>query len=478
MKKDRISSSISKRTSDVATNKNERDSFTAELRKTQQRLDQVSPTFCVAKWKQVTLHLQNGQTHSCHHPVPHDIPLDELEISSAALHNTQQKERARKELLLGKKTKECSYCWNVEDSSSESISDRLLKSNEPWAKPFIEKIKTANADIDTVPAYLELSFSNKCNFKCSYCDPRSSSKWHDEIEKFGPYELANGPFNDLSFFPTTLPEDKNPYIKAFWDWFPKIYKSLRVLRITGGEPLLSESTQKLLAYIAQNPSPKLELSINTNLGVPKNILEAFVQTLKSLEATKAVKKIVVYTSVDSWGKQAEYIRYGLNFKHFWANLQLILSSTSKTSVTIMSTFNVLSVPNFHELLVQVLSLKRLTTYRNAARLHIDISYLRHPEFMGIRLINKELRKELDKCLTFMKGNEIFNHRPGFHPQETEKLARIHKMTSRSLGEKKRRELLKSLFQFVEEHDRRRKTHFSVTFPEIIESLYKNMDVKE
>ena len=52
-------------------------------------LNEVSPSFCTAKWKQVTLHLHSGQTHSCHHPVPHKIPLDEIADNPSALHNTK-----------------------------------------------------------------------------------------------------------------------------------------------------------------------------------------------------------------------------------------------------------------------------------------------------------------------------------------------------------------------------------------------------
>ena len=48
------------------------------LQETKQQLDTVSDSFCAAKWTQVTLHLQNGHTHSCHHPKTHVIPLSEL----------------------------------------------------------------------------------------------------------------------------------------------------------------------------------------------------------------------------------------------------------------------------------------------------------------------------------------------------------------------------------------------------------------
>ena len=51
-------------------------------------LNTVSPSFCLAKWYSVSLHLPTGKTHSCYHPPAHNIPLEELEVSSDALHNT------------------------------------------------------------------------------------------------------------------------------------------------------------------------------------------------------------------------------------------------------------------------------------------------------------------------------------------------------------------------------------------------------
>ena len=54
------------------------DHFIEEVNIIKQKLDNVSSSFCLAKWYQVTIHLQNGHTHSCHHPGTHKVPLDEL----------------------------------------------------------------------------------------------------------------------------------------------------------------------------------------------------------------------------------------------------------------------------------------------------------------------------------------------------------------------------------------------------------------
>ena len=64
------------------------------------RLDTVSPTFCLAKWNQVSLHLTNGMTNSCYHPPLHKIDATQLDKNPAALHNTAQKIEERQKNYL------------------------------------------------------------------------------------------------------------------------------------------------------------------------------------------------------------------------------------------------------------------------------------------------------------------------------------------------------------------------------------------
>ena len=54
-------------------------------------LDDISPSFCLAKWLYVQIHLPSGLTQSCYHPPTHHIPLEELEKNPSALHNTKLK---------------------------------------------------------------------------------------------------------------------------------------------------------------------------------------------------------------------------------------------------------------------------------------------------------------------------------------------------------------------------------------------------
>ena len=79
-------------------------------------LNDVSPSFCLAKWMMVSMHLTNGKTQSCYHPPAHDIPLEELGTNPGALHNTPTKIEERQQMRRGERPSGCNYCWRIEDA--------------------------------------------------------------------------------------------------------------------------------------------------------------------------------------------------------------------------------------------------------------------------------------------------------------------------------------------------------------------------
>ena len=55
--------------------------------------DNLGPALCLAKWKQVSLHLPTGLNNSCYHPPLHPIDADALKDNPGALHNTEHKKQ-------------------------------------------------------------------------------------------------------------------------------------------------------------------------------------------------------------------------------------------------------------------------------------------------------------------------------------------------------------------------------------------------
>jgi hypothetical protein len=255
-------------------------------------LDKVSPSICLAKWFHVSLHLTNGRTHSCYHPPTHKIDINKISLNPKALHNTDQKKEERKMMLKGEPPKGCTYCWNIEDTTQNQHSDRHYRSGEHWASPYREYTRQLNWDHDFDPTYVEVNFNQACNFKCSYCSPHLSTEWQKEVEKFGPYPTSS-PHNDIlslskmELMPRTEPNTQNPFVQAFWKWWPEMYENLHMFRMTGGEPLMDVNTFKVLNYVSENPKGDLEISITSNLCPPDaSLMDKLLSALQKIQDYK------------------------------------------------------------------------------------------------------------------------------------------------------------------------------------------------
>ena len=441
------------------------------LKDKRELINSVSPCFCTAKWLQTTLYLQNGYNHSCHHPAPHKIPVEEVIADPSALHNSKFKKEQRVKMIAGERPSECDYCWNIEDLNKDYFSDRHYKTSDSWAWDRFDEVAKANPIDNIFPSYLEVSFSNACNLKCTYCSPEISSKWLEEIQQYGPYPTSHST-HDLTWlkqvgrFPYRNNED-NPYVDAFWKWFPEAITHLKVFRITGGEPLMNKNLWKVFEYLKKNPQPALELAINTNLTVAPQLIDQLVYHIN--EVKNCVKKVDVYTSLESTGIQAEYARYGLDYKSWCKNIRDVLDRTD-SAVAIMTTINVLSLPTFTDFIDQVMELRaEYNTDFSYNRIPLSINYLRWPPHLQVKV--------LDKADRIMYADQIRAHcEQWLKYYRKEKYARIYleewdqiQRLCAYLVEEDTMDRV-DFIKFVNELDRRRGTDFTAVFPEYAKLL--------
>jgi len=457
----------------MSDNNNDYHKFVNQVRT---ELDKTGPGFCLAKWYHVSMHLHIGYNHSCYHPHVHKIPLAELAENVNALHNTKWKKIQRKLMLEGQRPPECSYCWDLEDLPDNNISDRPLRSSEQWAWPRLEEARNTPWDADVYPSYLELNFSNNCQFKCSYCAPMASITLFKETEKFGDWPLEHpdnkGQYSIGSFQePGSIynDEDVNPYIEAFWKWFPNAYPHLNVLRFTGGEPLLSANVFKVMDYIKDNPNKELEFAINSNMGIPHRNLEKFVTRVDEFIRNKDIKRVSLFTSVDTWGPQAEWIRNGLDLDQYEKNIDYYMQNVKNASFSFMITFCLLSIPNFNLLLDKILELRNKYNdpSGNFNRVMFDTPYMLEPPHLTALIADDKIVERLAEHLAYMKTLVDDSDINKFDTTEYLKLERVYEWitNNRYTGEQlsiHRRDFAK----FVDEHDHRRNTDWHRAFPKL------------
>ena len=429
--------------------------------------DRLGPALCLAKWKQVSLHLTTGMNNSCYHPPLHPIDPAEIKIDISALHNTAHKKTQRRMMLAGEKPTECQYCWNMENEGK--LSDRHYRSGEPWAAVDFESIKNSTGEENVIPSYVEVNFNHACNLRCSYCSPQFSSSWAEEVARHGAYPTSS-PHNSPDHFmgqrrPIPV-RDTNPYVDAFWQWWPDLYPHLEHFRMTGGEPLMDKNTYRVFDYVLANPSSKLHLNVTSNFSVDEKSWQKYLTYVKAI-CDGRIEHFMQYVSLDGWGDQAEYMRNGLDFELLWDRVNQFLTEVPNySSLTFIITMNNLSVTSLDKLFAGILGLRKVYS-KNYQRVWFDTPVLREPAWQSLQILPESYAEKLEWMWAWMVRQIETEAEPfkGFKDYELHRLDRdIAWMRSAQLTDHSRAKA--DFYRFFSEHDQRRDTDFLKTFPEM------------
>ena len=430
--------------------------------------EQLGPALCLAKWKQVSLHLPTGLNNSCYHPPLHKIELSDIEKHPSGLHNTAYKKSQRVIMLKNERPAECQYCWNMEDLGQ--LSDRHYRSGEPWASIDFDAIKNSAGDENIIPSYVEVNFNHACNLACSYCSPQFSSTWQGEVDKLGGYPTSLS-HNDPSHFVgrnRPIPaREHNPYVEAFWQWWPELYPKLQHFRMTGGEPLMDKNTYRVFDYVLALPKPDLHLNVTSNLSVEPQLWNKYFDYVKQLCNTN-IEHFMQYVSLDTGvPEHAEYIRHGMNFHRVKSRVNHFLHDIpNRNSLTFIITMNNLSVLGLQKQLEWILALRKQHSH-TYQRVWFDTPVLRQPAWQSLQILPESYASLLERTADWMESNLETDQDPfhGFKDYEVQRLRRdIAWMRE---GQKQDNSVAKAdFYRFFSEHDRRRDTDFLKTFPEM------------
>jgi organic radical activating enzyme len=370
-------------------------------------------------------------------------------------------------MLAGERPAGCSYCRKMEDTGE--MSDRHYRSGEPWAMIDFEKIRDNPLDRTHVPRYVEVNFNNACNFKCSYCSPQFSTAWGKEIEMHGAYPTApehNAPEHFMGRRRPIPNREFNPYVEAFWAWWPTLYPQLKHFRMTGGEPLMDKNTYRVFDYVLALPNPDLHLNVTSNFSVETALFEKYIDYVKKLCNTQ-IEHFMQYVSLDSGiDKHAEYIRHGMNYDRVMSYSHHYLAEIPyRNSLTFIITMNNLSVLGLQTLLERILEMRReySTTYQ---RVWFDTPLLRQPAWQSLQILPPAYADILERVADWMELNLETPTDP-FHGFKDYEVQRMRRDIAWMRGGTDNVEQKKADFhRFFSEHDRRRNTDFLSTFPEM------------
>lgn len=435
-------------------------------------LDTKSASFCGAKWYNATIWLGSGMTTSCHHPPAHKVDEQVVQFNPKALHNTAQKKEDRRQMQAGERPAGCEYCWKIEDMGRDAVSDRVYKSviySDDKLSEAFAKYVDEDVDLET----LEIAFDRTCQFGCSYCNPAFSTTWVKDIKRNGPYQnLISDGRNHF-----THPHDSsqlydfhevNPYIEAFFKWWESdLHRTLKELRITGGEPLMSGHTWKLIEWFKDNQGKSnTKLAINSNLGFSREKTQEFIDAIEGLP------HVELYTSCEAVGLQAEYIRDGLQYQQWLANVRMLAESGAVKALHVMCTINSLCLDSLPKFLDQIVELKKQYG-RDFPNFTLNI--LRFPSFQSPLVLPDELRTQYKNRLygwmLHHRDTEVLHQHERNHVQRLIDYLDVVKTPHADAFEMPK--LQNDFKQFYQQYDQRRGKNFAEAFPSL-ENWYNSL----
>lgn len=393
---------------------------------------------CQLKWNWSTIRLYNGTTSSCHRGSLENITVEDF----SDFHNTPGKLSDRRIMLEGKwPGRGCEYCRDIEAAGGSS--DRMFHLDIPNQYP-------PELDVDlnatkVTPQIVEVYFDNVCNMACLYCWDGFSSKIEQENIKFGRFEKQGVIIDNFA-----KKVDIDPLTKKYWQWMELNHQQLKRLHILGGEPFYQKQYNQCLSFFDQFPNPNLEVNVVSNFKIEPSKFEKMLVNIDNLVQSKKIKRFDLTASIDCFGPEQEYVRFGLDLNQ-WRENFAIAASHRDIVLNINQTLSVLTIKTVPELI------KFINTFRTEREIGhyfsttVATHKFLHPEIFGSGFYTADF----DAILAEMPDNTW---------QQKHARSYMDGLKKQIDASKRDDDKIKQLGVFLDEIDRRRKLNWRKVFP--------------
>jgi radical SAM protein with 4Fe4S-binding SPASM domain len=394
----------------------------------------TSKTFCILPWIHFYANPDGNVLPCC--IGDHNRPLGNVQKQSIIeVWNSNSYKQMRLKMLSGEQCTECKSCYQAEDAGVNSFRQSV---NRDYAE-FLNFADDTNPDgsLDTMKLkYLDIRWSNICNFKCRSCSSTYSSSWATEDNKQGQHKqvfiFAGGENNDFLY------EQIKPYISE-----------VKEIYFAGGEPLLMDKHYDILKHLIATGNTNIKIRYNSNLSSL-----TFKQT-SVLDLWKQFSNVHLNVSVDSWHDRAEYIREGTVWNILEQNIKTVKAECPHIYIgisAVISAFNVHSLPEF----IEYMSSNQLVDSSTTASFYCLIN----PNFYSFDIFDSKTKNNIIEKLSNRQYN---NH---IKPQ-IENVIKHLKSSTTNLN------LQKQFKKHTDYYDSIRNKKFIDTFPELKE-FYENI----
>lgn len=329
----------------------------------------------------------NGDVRPCCISKPFKNPVKWKENSTIEeMYNSEQFKQLRKDMVDGIEPDTCDYCFkrghNLRNSWNQNWKDKLNDINLYNEDYSINKLQ-----------YLDIRYSNLCNFKCRMCAPDLSSAWFEDYVEIHGEQVKNRL--------TKFIEIGDDSVTKFTE---KDLEGVEHLYFAGGEPFINEDFYKMIDRFPPEVAKNMSVYINTNLST------LYYKKNSILNVLKKFKKVGIGTSCDGYGEIGEYQRTGFSHETFCKNFKELLEySKIHRNITVeiectITTINVFHIFDFVEFLKSNFQLDE-----SAIHCHYAIT----PYYWSVNAAPAAFRKKVinyinDNLHTLQNGKKLKN----------------------------------------------------------------------
>jgi organic radical activating enzyme len=342
----------------------------------------------------------------------------------------------------------CEYCQKIEQTGGQS--DRILHLQIPNLVP--PELDNDNTTVEVSPTILEIYFDNVCNMSCIYCWDGFSSKIQQENNKFGIFNKAGVVIKNRD----TKVDDIDALTLRFWQWMEKNGQTLHRFHVLGGEPFYQPQFEKCLEFFEKNPHPGLEFNIISNLMITNKRLIKFIDKIKKLVARRHLKTFEITASIDCFGVEQEYVRFGLDLNQWRENFEYLIDQ-KWIILNINQTLSGLTIKTVPDLLKYINLLRKDRKIGHYFSTTVMTHNFLHPEIFGPTYFNSDFE-------------EILSNMPTDTWQQKEANKYMRGIQSQLNSSTRNQLAIDQLGIFLTEIDRRRDLDWKQTFPWLVKEL--------
>ena len=431
--------------------------------------------FCAAPWTSLIVEA-TGQVKFCCMSGG-DLREDSSDINDIV--NSSLAKNVRKQFLNGEMAKRansdgqvrvddsstdtyCDNCWKLERRTDFPADNRL--SNNQWANHVIDEVMKNTNENGVIskqsPAWLDVAFSNKCNFSCLGCVANNSSA----ITKYqSAYELRDGnreyviePYTEADHLLSNVNADN------LIDYILENKATLEHIHFQGGEPFMMPEVYQMLDKLIEHGLYKkggINLWFHTN---------GSVRTYKGVDIfekylSKWEDRFWITMSHDGYGPRGEYIRYGYQDKKWLETYTRLAEFGCK--MTVQHSLNIFNILHQYECLEWYIDNCVLSLLDDPDALGFILNSWHGLEcyrYSNVKLVPELFEKAsdvLDKCIN--RSNELGMNNYSQVLSRYQSEFRIQN-DRQDISDLEKENFILS----VNEFDKLRGTNFHETFPEL------------